>query len=187
MVLINELRESGATHAKPESPEPSNAPGFSRREAIGLIGAVGLASVAGPTFALGSTGELQVSAGDVSLEHGASTDKSVHTLRHAHWQALVGDDFVIEGAPFDDIGTQSGSILTLQQAMAECKGKDVHRPVALDRDEAISLLFLSESAEQLANATYTLKHARLGRIELFLHDFPFEGHPGHLIYEAILN
>ena len=182
MELKNRFREPRATHAKPDGPEPSHAPGFSRRDALGLIGAVGLVSVPGPAFALGRTGRFPV-----SLAHGASTDRPLHSLRHAHWQEMVGDGFIIEGAPFDNISTPSGSILTLQQAAGERKVNDVHRPAALDRNEAISLLFLSDSPEQLANATYALRHARLGRIELFLHQFPVEGHANHLIYEAILN
>jgi len=94
-------------------------------------------------------------------------------LTAATFEPQVGTAFVIE--------LSGDEVLTVLESV-------VRQPTRShgDRTEPFSLMFIGPAGAPLVQATYTLRHADLGTVEIFLVPIGPNGH-GRQQYEAVFN
>ncbi len=106
----------------------------------------------------------------------------VRDLAYSHFDGLIGDSFVVAGSP--NIATQHEATLILVDVLRHPVDDD--RPPHV-RQEAFSLLFIAREGEEIPNETHWVRHPRLFRMALFLHETRRDDFPHHKSYVAVFN
>jgi hypothetical protein len=109
-----------------------------------------------------------------------------HAMTFEDWNPLLGNKFHVQGLLFckTKYNEQADAELRLEQVIENDWSKDPSRPLNLRRS-SISLLFSSN--KEIPNTTYAIKHGKLGKSHLFLHEVSRDELFGRKVYEVVLN